>query len=50
MKNCEKCEYARKIYAAPDNWSFKGCTHKPYKGKFCAEIKECPKEKKKEEH
>lgn len=44
MKRCEGCEYAKEINATGD-WKFIGCTHEPYKGKWVAEIKDCPKEK-----
>lgn len=43
-KRCESCEYAREINATGD-WRFIGCRHEPYKGKWVAEIKDCPKEK-----
>lgn len=45
MKNrCEGCEFATKISAKMDNWSFIGCMHEPYKGKWIVEIEDCPKE------
>lgn len=40
---CEGCLHASIIYAG--NWSFVGCRHKPYKGKWVVEIKKCPKKK-----
>lgn len=46
MKNdkpCAKCEHCRKVYAQ-DQWSFWGCYHEPYHGKWIAQIKFCPKE------
>lgn len=48
MKNrCESCKFATRISARMSNWSFIGCIHEPYEGKWIAEIKECPKENKK---
>lgn len=45
MKNrCEGCEFAKRISAQMGNWSFIGCTYKPYDGKWIAEIEDCPKE------
>lgn len=47
MKNrCEGCEFAKRISAQMSNWSFIGCTHEPYKGKWIVEIEDCPKEAK----
>lgn len=37
---CKGCNYVRIVWAG--NWSFPGCCHKPYRGKWCAEIEECP--------
>ena len=37
---CEHCKWLK----AQDDWSFHGCFHKPYKGKWIAEIENCPKE------
>ena len=42
MKRCENCQWCRKIYAT-GQWSFYGCTHAPYNGKWVAEVKDCPK-------
>lgn len=39
--NCSKCKYGQRTSAWKIN--FIGCTHKPYKGKWVAEIDECPK-------
>ena len=39
---CEFCDFAMFI----DQWGERkilGCKHEPYKGKWIAEIKECPK-------
>lgn len=41
---CKDCEFAHDI-RANGNWWFKGCMHKPYRGKWIVEIKECPKER-----
>jgi len=38
---CKDCEYAKIMSAG--NWSFIGRKHKPYRGKWVAEIKDCPK-------
>jgi len=35
------CKYARLVHAN-GGWSFYGCTHEPYHGKWIAEIEECP--------
>lgn len=45
-QRCRKCEYARTIYM--DIGKFKGCIHEPYKGKWTAEIDECPIGRKKD--
>lgn len=39
--NNERCDYCRGINTQ-DGWKFRGCFYPPYKGKFVAEIKECP--------
>lgn len=41
-KICQFCDNSRWI---ADFGQFKllGCFHEPYQGKWCAEIKECPK-------
>ena len=41
-ERCNGCKYCRQI-TATGNWSFKGCTHTPYKGKLISEIEKCPK-------
>lgn len=41
---CAICDYC-KIVRANGGWSFYGCFYKPYKGKWVAEIKDCPKKK-----
>ena len=41
----KECEHCHGI-TAQDGWKFKGCFHQPYKGKFVAEINECPNIKK----
>ena len=41
-RECEKCEYCKAI-TAQDGFTFYGCKHAPYKGKWIAEIEECPK-------
>ena len=38
---CEKCEHKR-LVRAQDGWEFYGCFCLPYKGKWIAQIKECP--------
>ncbi|MBQ8279510.1 MAG: hypothetical protein IJZ23_06990 [Roseburia sp.] len=43
-QRCEGCEYVRKVYGT-GGWCFIGCYHRPYTGKWVAEIKECPKGK-----
>ncbi len=40
---CHPCKYARAVFA-PGQFMFLGCYHKPYRGKWVAEIKDCPKE------
>lgn len=45
---CDGCKYAQHIYAN-DGWSFIGCKHKPYRGKWIVEIEECPKERRTDE-
>jgi hypothetical protein len=39
---CKGCKYA-KTMVANGQWQFVGCTHEPHKGKWVAEIKQCPK-------
>lgn len=41
---CEKCKYRRTVHAT-GGWQFNGCYHRPYTGKWVAEIRDCPKEK-----
>ena len=43
------CEFARMVTAA-GGWSFYGCTHEPYHGKWIAEINECPCGKKPQDY
>jgi len=38
---CQDCNYCKHISAG--DWSFYGCQHEPYKGKWVVEIKDCPK-------
>lgn len=40
--DCENCEYCKEIKAQYD-WCFYGCKHAPYRGRWIAEIEECPK-------
>ena len=40
---CKGCPYAD-VVRAQGNFMFLGCRHNPYKGKWVAEIKNCPKE------
>jgi len=40
---CYGC-YDCHIVSANGGWSFFGCYHEPYHGKWVAEIKNCPKE------
>ena len=40
--DCENCEYCKEI-KAQDGWCFYGCKHAPYRGRWIAEIEECPK-------
>lgn len=37
---CTKCEHSQIVSAG--NFAFLGCYHTPYKGKWVAEIDECP--------
>lgn len=41
---CDGCESCRTVNAS-GGWTFYGCFHIPYKGKWVAEIKDCPKVK-----
>ncbi len=42
-KPCDGCRDCRVVYAN-GQWSFLGCHHLPYRGKWVREIKICPKE------
>ncbi len=46
-KRHERCEGCKDRHIVHTNSGFKfyGCYHRPYIGKWVAEIKECPKEK-----
>lgn len=39
---CLGCDHCRGI-SAQDGFSFLGCYHEPYRGKWVVEIKDCPK-------
>lgn len=39
---CKGCPYAD-VVRGTDGFIFLGCRHAPYRGKWVAEIKECPK-------
>ena len=41
-ERCEGCTFCKRVYAN-SQWSFFGCHYPPYKGKWVAEIKDCPK-------
>lgn len=38
---CHPCKYA-KVINAGNNWVFLSCWYEPYRGKWVAEIKDCP--------
>ncbi len=38
---CQGCEHRKRVYAQSD-FSFWGCYHRPYTGKWVTEIKNCP--------
>jgi len=38
---CDSCRYCRTVYAT-GGWSFLGCYHEPYHGKWVGEIRNCP--------
>lgn len=38
---CDGCEHCKTV-TATGQWEFFGCYCKPYRGKWVAEIKECP--------
>ena len=40
-ERCDGCKYC-KLVRANGGFSFYGCHHKPYRGKWVAEIKDCP--------
>jgi hypothetical protein len=40
---CKDCQFSRCVFGT-GNFMFLGCHHKPYHGKWVAEIKDCPKE------
>ena len=42
---CDGCEYCKVVYAN-GGWSFLGCYHQPYRCKWVANIKDCPKAEK----
>ena len=42
-QRCCGCKYKRPVHASGD-FFFNGCYHRPYKGKWVANIKDCPKE------
>ena len=46
-QRCDDCKYKRLVYAN-GQFSFYGCYHKPYTGKWLAEIKNCPEGRKSE--
>jgi len=41
MMKCTNCKHAKLVYGT-GGWSFRACYCEPYKGKWVAEIKECP--------
>ena len=40
-ERCEGCRDCRTVYAN-GGWSFRGCYHEPYHGKWVGEIRDCP--------
>lgn len=42
---CDGCKFLKVVHAN-GGFSFYGCYHKPYHGKWVAKIKDCPKEEK----
>lgn len=42
-QRCKGCEYKRIVHAS-GGFSFNGCYCRPYKGKWVADIEQCPKE------
>lgn len=43
-ERCEGCKY-KHIVHTNGGFNFYGCYHRPYTGKWVAEIKDCPKKK-----
>ena len=41
---CHVCPYVE-VIRAQENFMFLGCRHEPYRGKWVAEIEECPKKR-----
>lgn len=41
---CVGCKNMRIVYGG--GWRFPACYHLPYNGKWCCEIKQCPKKQK----
>lgn len=41
QKRCLHCKFHR-VYGANGCWTFIGCRHSPYSGKWVAEIETCP--------
>ena len=41
-ERCDGCKHCKLVHAN-GGFSFYGCHHKPYRGKWVAEIKNCPK-------
>ena len=41
-QRCEGCTFCKQVYAN-GQWSFFGCYYPPYRGKWVAKIKDCPK-------
>ena len=46
-QRCKGCEYCKEISAG--SWSFYGCNCELYRGKWVAEIKDCPKKEKEQQ-
>ena len=40
-ERCDRCEYCKEVNCN-GGFTFYGCHHKPYRGKWVAEIKDCP--------
>ena len=40
-ERCEGCRHCRTVYAN-GGWSFRGCYHEPFHGKWVNEIRNCP--------